>query len=732
MIDVQGYDRRHALSRSELHHMQLLVARAQQGSKGWHKEARPALERLIHPLEDVLDHLGAVNTVKRKYTIRTTVICLLIRAMVRYEKSFWAFSPDVWLELLGADYYAYVHVHGATANARHQLIAIAYLFCGFQELGSLGRLAFPALARKIFGTEAFDAVIDGMKADLVTWGYSRKGNIVGLRCALAEAMLASRSLHLPDLKAETLDCLYRQADAKITRRGLTILSYVLVRRGILQKPLGRDGQIERQQSIAHRRVLDGVPIVWREWCERWFATTTLQPSSRIGGLYRLFNVGRWLAQSGYGCEPAECTREVAAAYVAAVDRSRIGQWSTGAGTPRLQAGAPFKPATKASALTALRRFFCDCQDWGWIPTRFNPYQALATPRSVRCLIGPDPRVIQDDVWAKLLWAGLNLTDQELSKPNDLEARGDGHFYPATMVKALALIWLFSGLRRNEIARLRIGCIRWQDGEERPGSQPVCFLYVPVNKTGTAFSKPVDNVIGRAVALWEQMRPPQPASLDLKTGEQVHRLFSHRGRGVSPQYINHVVIPLLCRKAAVPLEDARGRISSHRARATIASQLYNAKEPLSLFELQEWLGHSSPESTRHYTKITPTKLARSYQDAGYFARNVRAVEVLIDQDAVRRGNPPNEPWKLYDLGHGYCSYDFFDQCPHRMACARCDFYVPKESSKAQRIEAKANLLRLTQEIPLNEDEMRAVEDGIAGHERLIAKLVSCPTPGPNDY
>ena len=732
MIDVNGYDRRHTLSSSELYHMQLLVARAQQGSKGWHKEARPALERLLHPLEDVLDHLGAVNTIKRRYTIRTTVICLLIRAMVRYEKSFWAFSPDAWLELLGADYYAYVRVHGVTANARHQLIAIAYLFCGFHELAGLGRLAFPALARKIFGTKAFDAVIDEMKADLVTWGYSRKGNIVGLRCALAEAMLASRSLHLPDLRADTLDCLYREADAKITRRGLTILSYVLVRRGILQKPLGRDGQTERQQSIAHRRVLDGVPVIWREWCERWFATTTLQPSSRMGGLYRLFNVGRWLAQSGYSSEPADWDREVAAAYVAAVDRSKIGQWSTAAGTQRLQAGQPFKPATKAGALTALRRFFRDCQEWGWIPIRFNPYQALATPRSVRSLIGPDPRIIQDDVWAKLLWAGLNLTDQELSKPNDPEQRGDGHFYPATMVKALALVWLFSGLRRNEIARLRVGCIRWQNGEEKPDSQPVCFLHVPVTKTGTAFSKPVDGVVGRAVEIWEQMRPPQPASLDLKTGEQVHRIFSHRGRGVSPQYINLVVIPLLCQKAAVPLEDALGRISSHRARATIASQLYNAKEPLSLFELQEWLGHRSPDSTRHYTKITPTKLAKSYQDAGYFARNIRAVEVLINQDAVRRGSPPDGPWKLYDLGHGYCSYDFFDQCPHRMACARCDFYVPKQSSKAQSIEAKANLLRLTQEIPLNEDELRAVEDGIAGHEKLVAKLVSCPTPALRDY
>ena len=56
---------------------------------------------------------------------------------------------------------------------------------------------------------------------------------------------------------------------------------------------------------------------------------------------------------------------------------------------------------------------------------------------------------------------------------------------------------------------------------------------------------------------------------------------------------------------VPREDARGRITSHRARSTIATQLFNAKQPLSLFELQAWLGHSSPHSTQHYARISPT-------------------------------------------------------------------------------------------------------------------------------
>jgi hypothetical protein len=50
--------------------------------------------------------------------------------------------------------------------------------------------------------------------------------------------------------------------------------------------------------------------------------------------------------------------------------------------------------------------------------------------------------------------------------------------------------------------------------------------------------------------------------------------------------------------------------------------------MTLFELQEWLAHSSPEATQHYVKTTPTNLAKSYADAGYFARNLRAIEVLI--------------------------------------------------------------------------------------------------------
>lgn len=200
--------------------------------------------------------------------------------------------------------------------------------------------------------------------------------------------------------------------------------------------------------------------------------------------------------------------------------------------------------------------------------------------------------------------------------------------------------------------------------------------------------------------------------------------------LASEYVNKTLVRILCKKANVPLEDARGKITSHRARSTIASQLFNAREPMSLFELQRWLGHKWANSTQHYLDISPTKLAQSFREAGYFARNVRSIEVLIDRDAIAAGKAPPDPWRFYDLGHGFCGYEFFDQCPHRMACAKCDFYSEKGSNRAQLLEGKDNLLRMRQEIPLNDAELAAVDDGVAALEKLLDQLADVATPaGP---
>src|SRR5664280_700160 len=159
-----------------------------------------------------------------------------------------------------------------------------------------------------------------------------------------------------------------------------------------------------------------------------------------------------------------------------------------------------------------------------------------------------------------------------------------------------------------------------------------------------------------------------------------------------------------------------------------------KEPMTLFELQAWLGHRTPSTTQHYAKISPNTLSKAYTEAGYFARNIRTIEVPVDRDAVTAGAAAaGQPWQHYDLGHGWCSYTFFEQCPHRMACARCDFYTPKGTTKAQLLEAKDNLQRMLASIPLTDDERAAVDDGHTAVDALLARLADVPTPaGPTPH
>jgi hypothetical protein len=359
-------------------------------------------------------------------------------------------------------------------------------------------------------------------------------------------------------------------------------------------------------------------------------------------------------------------------------------------------------------------------EWEWIERRFDPNRSFVIPRSIQGKIGPKPRVIADDIWARLMWAGLNLDENDVPLANN-----SGPLFNVEYLRAIAAVWLFAALRNNEIRRLPIGCIRWQSLDDS-SDRPICLLDVPDHKTGTCYSKPVDPAVGQAIEAWQDLRPVQPAYPDPKTGELMHPLFQFRALPMASDFINRRLIPVLCRKAGIPDHDVRGKLTSHRARATIASQLFNSREPMSLTELQEWLGHRSPHSTQHYVKITPTKLAKAYTDAGYFERNARVVKVLIDRDQLKSPQEGNA-WLHYDLGHGWCSFEFFDRCPHRMACARCDFYIPKESSRGQLLEAKDNVDHFLKAIPVTAEEQEAADGDRAAIDRLLERLDDEPTP-----
>ncbi len=709
-LDLGSYDARPELSPREREVLTDLIASI--GRSRTRLDQFPQeIERLLRPLQHVLEHTGAGAH------LRVNLFRIVAIETHERQRSAWGWTHAEWVQLLNREHSELAARHVAGDKWRADLVAFAYLLVGFCDWQALRRVERVGLAARVFGRARLIAALQPVLTTLGGWGYSRT-SLKAVRLAVCDALLTRRSPRLADLDRDLLAALY--AGAPKRNVGYLALSRALAELGMIERPLESNPVREEEWPSIDT---EGIAPSWVAYSRRWYSTSTLRVTTRDGYYALLLKAGRWLAAAYPEVpEPAQWTREVGAAFVGAVQRMVVGQWVLPNPRQASRVGQPLVPSAKAAQLTAVRAFFCDGQEWGWFPRRFDPRRVFATPRSTLALMGPRPNVVADDIWAKLVWAGLNLTADDLLGPSG----GSPRQYPLELVRAVATTWLFAGLRTDELRRLTVGCVRWQAGGEDSGA--ICLLDVPANKTGPGFTKPVDRVVGEAIAAWEAVRPLQRHAPDPTSGEAVHFLFAQRSRRLGSPYLNETLIPLLCRKAGVPEADARGTITGHRARATIATQLYNAKEPLSLFELQAWLGHRSPSSTQHYAQLLPTTLSRAYADADYFTRNVRTISVLLDQDAIRSGAAARgEPWRLYDLGHGYCSYDFFDQCQHRMACAKCSFYVPKESSRAQAIEGKSNLLCMLQEIPLRDDERAAVEDGVAAFDHLLAGLADVTTP-----
>jgi hypothetical protein len=717
-LHLVQYDRSPELTAKEKDVLHNFVKHRQTGHKraAWFSQMKQAIPRLVIPLCDAYDFLDQYPG------HQSALVAVFLQKMHTDQVSYWALTSAQWMAFFQeAEVRAYID---RSSVGRYMFLSILYLLDLLSDWRWAKKFPYAKLAQKVFGEDVFQAALARVSQVLRVQDFSEfcaTGSYLPL--VLGLLFLNRRQPYLEGLSRAYLQEMYDTTASPNHRAAIRRLAYALFVLKIIPYPIA---QYEAQPYISKPGMTDGIHPDWVAWCQRWRETTTYQPDTARAYYRTLLQVGRWLAaRHPQVTSPAGWTQELALEYIAMVDDMRVGDWTYA--YQSAQIGQPLTPAAKANFITVIRAFLRHGQEWGWFTLQLNPAHCLAVPRTILAKIGPAPRVIADDIWAKIMWAGLNLTVDDLLFAT--ARAGEGPAYPIEMVRAVAITWLFSGLRMNEIRRLRVGCIRRQVHPET--GHTVCLLTVPVNKTGSEYSKPVDTLIGQTIAAWEQVRPAAPALPDRKTGENVPLLFTYRAVPLGRQFINETLIPTLCGKAGVALEDGRGRITSHRARATIATQLYNAKEGMSLTELQTWLGHRVPESTQHYVSITLLKQAEAYAAAGYLGHNKRLIEVLIDQDVIRQGKAQaGEPWRYFDVGHGYCHYDFFDECPHRLACARCDFYVPKQSSRGSLLEAKSNLERMLQEIQLSTQEQAAVADGVLVMEKLLAQLVDVPTPaGP---
>jgi integrase len=724
-LNLAAYDRTPVLSERERAQLEYIFTRSHGQVR---KPTKRVLARLIRPIEEALRYLHVPSDDS------FAVIRIMCIEMHQRGTPFWAWSLEIWRDILGPDLTHFSQRYGRKDlrhPARAHLPIIAYLLDVIPDVWPLIEMNEIHLqARRIFGKEAIDQAVLRLRTTLQSWGYQQKEQRRFTAC-VSYLLMRNRSPTLEDLTVELLETVAHTCPLKGVQAYLYQVSRALFALGAISRPF--------PAMRGERPVVSGtdgsIAAEWLTWCQRWQKQSTARSPGTT--YYPLLKVGRWLkVHHPEVTSPAHWTYELCAEFVAAASEMKVGEWSDANQRTRLVAeriGQPLRPNAKNHLLQAMRAFLRDCQEWGWIPVRINPHRALRTPRSIWNLIGPDPRVVDKEAWAKLLWSAMNLEEEDLPKSKGQMA------YPLEMVRAVAVVWCFAALRSDEIVRLRVGCIRWQyedvmvpeTGEILP-RDAVCFLDIPINKTVTSYTKAVHTLVGTRINEWERIRPrEQPRILDDKTSEIVPFLFSYRGKRLSTKYINDYLIPHLCRKAGIPGRDSRGAITSHRARATIASMLYNAKEPLDIFQLKEYLGHKQLSSTQHYVRVDPTRLARQVAKAGYLEQNLATIEVLLDQDAVMNGAAARgECWKYYDLGHGFCTNPFWAQCLHRLACARCPYYRPKDTTMEQLVEGKANLARMLEFVALTDDEKLLVSEGIQLHQELIEKLADVPTPaGP---
>ncbi len=673
---------------------------------------------------------------------------ILYLQMIQRGTSFWDWSKDEWIEIIGRTKQEHQRAFGTTGSGRLSLKDMAYLLGEITDLREVGqRKDALQTARLYFGADLVDeetnrvfSLFAGQQGQGYVFG---RGFLNKLGQTLGVLFLLNRSPFLADISLELLHAASQEPDA-LPPAQIEAMKSTLQQLHLLDPLPLRETHVTLSMSEGETT---GIAPAWVQWCQAW-----LQRLPRVRRLDRwkytfLLTVGRWLADHHPEIvSPAQWSEDLALEYVSyTCSSATIGDYTSLQASRALITkeivGKKLTPRSMKHRLAALIRFFLDVRDKPHrvgneeprkVALSFNPTEAFRLPPAVKKLIQPDPRDIDEVLWGKLTYAAATLTGDDYPK---------ACHYPLNYHKAAALLWITAARRPNELARLQVGCIRrdWdpamldEDGLPLPGQDAqICYLHIPTGKTKGPYWVPIPTYAADAVEHWEQERPKnQPKQVDPKDNTLVDFLFCVRGKRMGERYINDTLIPALCRRAGVPESDARGTITGHRARSTIATML--RKNGVSLDDLSLFLGHSNPNMVRAYARTDPFRFGRDMNRANDL---MRIVEGIIDTRAAKAGQPN----VFFFLGRGsdgqprFCGNPAWDKCRHRLACLKCSMYVgaSQASKLAERLEARDELFKFQTQIEMTPQEKAAVEGDIETLTSLIQAEASVPLPElPNE-
>ncbi len=746
-IVPESYDRC-ALTAEEWQALEYLVCSSSTHTNSKEcRTARRVIARIDLPITDLfrLRH-GSANMERI-----SDVFFVMRREIHHRRKLFWDWSPADWMATLcptGALFQAKHEQPGGCAHTT--LIDAAYLLGGMTDLRPIGiRLLAAEAANTYFGQELVAHQCERVYSTLVSLGYGEgKGTLTKFRQCLSLLFILSRSPYLEDITQELLADVaaesphLRQASRKITI-GLQQLK-------LLDPP--------PKQLLVPSRDFDsrGMAQQWYAWCISWFdQEVNLTPHIRREYMFRLLAIGRWLHQHAPDVQaPEHWSEDLALRFRSDLCSWTNGQYGSERGrillNRRDELGKPLGAQALARYLIVLRRFLTDLMRHPHTisgePARktrldFMPTDVLSIPDHIkRALDVVDPRDIDLRIWARLAIAAATLS------PTDLPQNA---YYPLSFYRALALVWVTSARRPNEIARLRVDCLRqdWApfmlDEDDQPvehlpmlssGNRPgkaspaqhnakIYYLHIPSSKMRGPFWIWLPDYVAHAIDEWKRERPrKQRELLDRKDRQEVEYLFCYKDARVGNNFINRALIPLLCTKAGVDVEDARGRITGHRGRSTRLTLL--RKNGVSLDDLAEYAGHADGKTIRRYARQDNFQLHRIIKDADEVSR---LLEGVVEIQAAAQGLPALRWFIGYDTDAEpmYCANQVYHTCPHRLDCPKCGMFIGGE--KARLLHEGENTLPITSKVPMTPLEKCVMHGGQLEAEACRLALQQVPTP-----
>jgi integrase len=721
-------------------------------------EARQILARFNQPIEDVffLRHQG------RSPTLVAEIHRVMRREMYQRNKTFWEWSPQEWVEVLCPNKAVYIaeRGQGRRQNFRTSLMDMAYLLGGVTDLRLAGIGYAATLAANLyFGVELVAEQCQKVLDTLV--GSKQLGYKAGkmarskIQQYLSTVFLLQRSPCLENITEERL-AEATQGSPEDMQWARTKVTRALRRLGFLPTP---PELVERPPRLFDS---SGMAPSWYAWCHAWYERAVdLTPDNRASYMSRILAVGRWLSEKAPEvCTPEQWTEDLAMRFRVDICSWTNGQYSSDLGQHLLQKAGklnkPMVPRTIAYHLTVLRRFLSDLvrrpHAVGGAPARrirldFSPIEVLQTPRHLRPLMDlTSPRDIDLRAWTRLAIAAATLSASDLPQGTAT--------YPLSLYRAVALIWVTSARRPNEIVRLRLDCVRadvepellgesdqvieyltilasgMRQGAEVSTNNKAPLLYylqVPSGKTRGPFYIWIPEYVVQAIEAWKQERPQnQDKQIDRKDREEVDFLFCYRNFPLAQGFINRSVIPALCAKAGVPMEDAKGRITGHRGRSTRLTLLRS--RGVSLDDLAEYAGHTNTQTIRRYARQNPLQLHRIIRDADDVSR---VIEGVVDLEAAAQGIAALRWFIGYDADGEpmYCANQAYHTCPHRLDCVHCGMFIGGE--KARLLHEGEATLPVTSKVPMTPVEKCVVNGDQAGAETCRAALRQVPAPETPD-